>query len=571
MDYEQKYKDALEKLQEAFYSPETPHVAKAWLLTMFPALAESEDEKIRKELIGIYSVGAKVNAKTGDILDRDIVAWLEKQGEHKPYGQRKECNDCQFNYAGERKGFCQMKRDEQKHADNVEPKFKVGDIVQYITDSTDRRKIEEIDTLCNMYHTDSSPIMFEIEDEWKVVVNAEDVEQESVDKVEPKFKVGDWVVLPLGIVAHIDSLNSTDYQVTTTDGKICDFKISKQENYRLWSIQDAKDGDVLASKDGNEILIFRNLDTSTSFSSYYNIAGKGESGWAVYFIPATKEQRDTLIKAMANDGYTFDFEKKELKKMEVVSKESKDEQIRKAIKSGIRHLETQLGYDAVDGVDILDIYSWLEKQGEKTNPYSGISFEYNGHIWGMCARDNGVDILLDKHLFKHLEKQGGQTHAALSQSSNQGLYTAESVFKVGEWIITTCGVVYQIKDIQGPNVTLIKLNGDESIFDISFLDNAQLWTITDAEDGDVLSGEIDGEVFVFLFNQIQDRWIVAHAYYSETDGEFIEKAYLHRYHLFSPATKEQHSLLFQKMKEAGYEWNSEKKELKKAGSKTFNG
>lgn len=79
-NYEQKYKEILEMAREAFYSPETQHVAKAWLLTMFPALAESEDEKIRKELIGIYSVGAKVNAKTGDILDRDIVAWLEKQG-----------------------------------------------------------------------------------------------------------------------------------------------------------------------------------------------------------------------------------------------------------------------------------------------------------------------------------------------------------------------------------------------------------------------------------------------------------------------------------------------------------
>ena len=30
-----------------------------------------------------------------------------------------------------------------------------------------------------------------------------------------------------------------------------------------------------------------------------------------------------------------------------------------------------------------------------------------------------------------------------------------------------------------------------------------------------------------------------------------------------PATKEQHDLLFQKMKEAGYEWDAEKKELKK--------
>ncbi len=51
---------------------------------------------------------------------------------------------------------------------------------------------------------------------------------------------------------------------------------------------------------------------------------------------------------------------------------------------------------------------WLEKQGENTNPYSGISFEYNGHIWGMCARDGGVDILLDKQLLKHIENPDGQ-------------------------------------------------------------------------------------------------------------------------------------------------------------------
>ena len=43
-----------------------------------PELKESEDERIRKKLIAIYSVGAKVNAKTGDLHDRDIVAWLEK-------------------------------------------------------------------------------------------------------------------------------------------------------------------------------------------------------------------------------------------------------------------------------------------------------------------------------------------------------------------------------------------------------------------------------------------------------------------------------------------------------------
>lgn len=55
------------------------------------------------------------------------------------------------------------------------PKFKVGDTVQYITDDTDRRKIVEIDTLSNMYHTDSYSIMFEVEDDWKLVSNKFDI------------------------------------------------------------------------------------------------------------------------------------------------------------------------------------------------------------------------------------------------------------------------------------------------------------------------------------------------------------------------------------------------------------
>lgn len=53
--------------------------------------------------------------------------------------------------------------------------FKVGDIVQYITDDTDKRKIVEIDTLCNKYHTDSYSIRFEVEDDWKLVSNKFDI------------------------------------------------------------------------------------------------------------------------------------------------------------------------------------------------------------------------------------------------------------------------------------------------------------------------------------------------------------------------------------------------------------
>lgn len=74
MNYEKKYKEALERAREL-----SKTVTGANYEYIFPELKESEDERIRKELIAIYSVGAKVNAKTGDISDKDIVAWLEKQ------------------------------------------------------------------------------------------------------------------------------------------------------------------------------------------------------------------------------------------------------------------------------------------------------------------------------------------------------------------------------------------------------------------------------------------------------------------------------------------------------------
>ena len=84
MDYKIKYNNALEGIRE-LYNSDCDMIRvnrlRRQLKHIFPELQESKDEKIRKELIAIYSVGAKVNAKTGDIPDKDIVAWLEKQGQ----------------------------------------------------------------------------------------------------------------------------------------------------------------------------------------------------------------------------------------------------------------------------------------------------------------------------------------------------------------------------------------------------------------------------------------------------------------------------------------------------------
>ena len=61
----------------------------------------------------------------------------------------------------------------------------------------------------------------------------------------------------------------------------------------------------------------------------------GKDNWyfcgTLHIHPATEEQRDLLFQKMKEAGYTWDAEKKELKKIEVICKESENERIRKAI------------------------------------------------------------------------------------------------------------------------------------------------------------------------------------------------------------------------------------------------
>ena len=81
MDYEKMYREALERANFA-YKDEDRHL-KATLERIFPELRESDDEKIRKELINFFSKGAEYDSSTNGIKDRNIIAWLEKQGEQK--------------------------------------------------------------------------------------------------------------------------------------------------------------------------------------------------------------------------------------------------------------------------------------------------------------------------------------------------------------------------------------------------------------------------------------------------------------------------------------------------------
>lgn len=201
-------------------------------------------------------------------------------------------------------------------------------------------------------------------------------------------------------------------------------------------------------------------------------------------------------------------------------KESEDELIRKAIKSGIKHLETQLGYDAVDGVDILNIYSWLEKQGE-------------------------------------------QTHAALNRLKVTSGQKLDPKFKVGDWIIfnENHNSAYQVDRIDNYRYYLRHyLGGTLSVPCNSEL--IRLWTIQDAKDGDVLA--CNEEILLFKSYSIQGRISLYYWYNGQTNNfhsKEVDETSLTTRNKIYPATKEQRELLFQKMKEAGYEWDAKNKIL----------
>ena len=88
--------------------------------------------------------------------------------------------------------------------------------------------------------------------------------------------------------------------------------------------------------------------------------------------------------------------------------EDNDERIKNSLINLIK-MSSEVGGFALHKWEADEMLAWLENQGEKhPDPYNGISFEYNGHIWGMCARDNGVDILFNKKLIQHISGENEQ-------------------------------------------------------------------------------------------------------------------------------------------------------------------
>ena len=119
--------------------------------------------------------------------------------------------------------------------------------------------------------------------------------QKPVNKmIKPKFRIGDYIKHnKANIICKIISVNSSSYYVENvgTNGKIELF--NAEQNFHLWTIKDAKNGDVLAFDDGT--VLYFDIDSTK---------------------PATKEQRDLLFSKIEEAGYIWDSDEKELRKID---------------------------------------------------------------------------------------------------------------------------------------------------------------------------------------------------------------------------------------------------------------
>ena len=142
----------------------------------------------------------------------------------------------------------------------------------------------------------------------------------------------------------------------------------------------------------------------------------------------------------------------------------------------------------------------------------------------------------------------------------------ELKFKDGDWVVYDHRT-YQVVELPKEGYINLGLRGNGKI-EFAPSTYCRHWTIQDAKDGDVLA--CNEEILLFKSYSVQGR-ISLYCWYNGQTNNFhskeVDDASLTTRNKICPATKEQRDLLFQKMKEAGYEWDAEKKELKKIKQK----
>lgn len=276
---------------------------------IFPELQESDDAKMWKLLKKYVHYNISDTVLEADHITREYLeSWLEKQGEQKTSWSEEDENS-----------FLNVLWCCKKAASIAKDENEMGTVwcaEQWLKSLKER-------------------------------VQPKQGEQNSVDKVEPKFKVGNWYqctknFLGKGVTFDRNTAYYCAIEGCLQDEYGCHIAIVKDlyDNFKLWTIEDAKDGDVLVGDwyQGDDywekIIIFKKyhnkgiegLIHAPCVEGYGNTFKNGKMAfvgevpdysktWTDNLHPATKEQREQLEKAMSKAGYKWNKEERKPEKI----------------------------------------------------------------------------------------------------------------------------------------------------------------------------------------------------------------------------------------------------------------
>ena len=310
---------------------------RAYISENCPELKESEDERIRKALIDGFTV-MKESKNCGKTFSNynipvaDILAWLERQGDYSKL-------------VGEMKKRKELLSKEKENATSDNDKLSLGgriamleELLVFVNeeqgepveinpnefDSRLNKLLKQFETLPKEELISSLSFYLNVVQNNGTYKSDEKQGQKVDNKVESKFMVGDWIVNnDNDRIYQIKSIKNYEYCLWSPDSNIeGSLRIANVDNnFHLWDItKDAKKGDVLVHNGCTFIFIGIENGIVQAYEENLLDGNKtcnfGEPDKDNDYSPATEEQRDLLCQKMKEADYEFDFDKKELKKIE---------------------------------------------------------------------------------------------------------------------------------------------------------------------------------------------------------------------------------------------------------------
>lgn len=415
----------------------------------------------------------------------------------------------------------------------------------------------------------------------KTVETPADAVNTKTEKHKPLFKIGDWVVhdLTTGVPAIRKIIDMTNKSYILDGDCFNSFYFKDlEESFRLWTIEDARPGDILAAHecyvmfkeiDGLNIRCFCTYHYMNLQSFYLNTLQNKTA-----FHPATEEECKEMLTKMKEEGYAFDPVRNDLIEVQnetpAESKEPDDETIRKAL---ISILKSDFEKDtAIFGISVGQIIAWLEQRketdsnGAKSSVALSIMKFLDNNTQKMCLSNmeckdlenaviNSDWAKVYRYMKKKLEPNDSKPAIESRKESAANNSRIKPKFKEGS---------YAVSDIDKKARLVSEVHCDETNcyylvegkqYNIEAYDKLHHnWSIDDAHPGDILTASDNS---VFIFSGIKDNHALYYAavtldgFVQISDGKHMWEDVQGCY----PATNKQCQLLIELMNRIGYAWD----------------